>query len=1540
MGDERRRGRWVLDRPAYEGSWVVVWRAHAHDDLGELAAIKLPISGAPPWVGERLRRERDVLVTFKHPGAVGLLDWGEDPDVPWLALEWLPDPAAEARGAATPDADPSLAAAIRLSHLLERVGVAAGAVAALHARGFVHGDIRAEHLRLNRDGEVRLIDFSASQPSGSLADGVPDPHYLPPERFLGETRLLPAADVYALGVVLHDQLGGRPTGPGDRRTTKLDPGESAPATLRDLVRRATEPEPHRRATAAMLVGVSAPVDADRPDSAGRYEIRGVVRRGRSGMVYRGFDPALHCDVAVQFGVAPARLERHARAANLDDAGLVRVLDHGPSGDGCFVVSALVIGVTLQDWFAEKRRIPWVDVVRHGVRLGRTLSHAHEHGLVHGALTAEDVLIDREGQALIAGLSLGPGGPVAADVRGLASVLREISEGAPLELLELLDRAAGPAPPASMALFVDELRAFRQGVRRRGPASAWYLLGAVAAVVVAVAVIGVPGWSRRQFEREADDRLTAVEAEISAKVAEGDLIGADRSYAAWAAEAKWIGAPSFFDGRLRQAVRWQARGDADAAVRAVSEAYVEAPDAARRSAALVVLGRLLRQRWEWAGLESLLNRLESMHAPELASPEVQRWRQEIALARHTPPAEVAAGVDALLARLGGHARRLLVEADDLAALGTDRAVVLRGGRPVGVARFTGMGVVWERSVAAVAPGGWRPVGGATSRLIAGGPTPGLYLVRDQEFSLLASMGGAVTAGWRADLDADGVAEVYLGLDDAKRPLARLTPGATDGEPWRSEAPGVTPFGEGVTDLFVADVLYDGHPQLVVAAGGDASEVRVLRRTAQYGDHGREFEIASRVRLGAVRQVLPMPRAGQPTQILAVAGGRSATALGAGAAGVYLLSWDGERLGVRDVLATPIPCQSAIAGDFDGNGTGDAAIRCGDDAVVVTTGADGKLASGVLRGVTPRLAVDIDADSRDELVVTQSGETSGAVWVMGGGTEKIPVPPLAVPVLPPEGDAAVVERFARAEELLAFGLPEEAIRALLALGTSASPGGPAALGRAAAMLALHGRCHDAEAIQLRLADADGAAWRPLVSAADCASHEARFGDEVVLRTRLASIAAAPATVRSNAERRVREMQADALDPGVSWAFSDGFPADLSPLDALGARTVTGQGLRFGGVGTDLLSVPVHWDGRAFSVEVSLDLERVERGGALVVRLVSAQDSVSALGVGIEGGPSLFCDTGDGRRPLPKGERVAAGEARRGVLRLGFDGATWTCAASGDLVGSTTTSSSTPVGRRPVPGDYQLIVSLGSSGTSSMVSGVLRRVSLRGLVPRPVPDDPLTAARRRLVGGLPALVRDDLALPRGAVERAIVIDDLGGDVVAELRPASRDLDALVPWVRLRRARSAPWLRGSLPPAVWRELFDRAWTPLATADPADPEGIAALVEDLGVVSVAGDPDRASRLVALRGEAHARIGQWAAARQDHRDAVAWAVDPDVRTASLVSLAALDLRDGDRDGAIAGVARAIAESPNPLWWSDRMRVRPDLAGLRDDPRWEVALAAE
>src|SRR5919199_36398 len=203
-------GRYRLRSLLGQGGMGRVWAAH-DEVLERDVAVKEVL--LPPAVSAaerealvaRTLREARAAARVRHARVVTVYDVVEDDDRPWLVLQLLePRTLADVLAAEGP-LDPARAALIGLQLL--------DGLAAVHAAGVLHRDVKPANVLFGRDGGAVLADFGvatleddAAVTSTGLVLG--SPAYLAPERARGDAPT-PAADLWSLGATLFAAVEGR-----------------------------------------------------------------------------------------------------------------------------------------------------------------------------------------------------------------------------------------------------------------------------------------------------------------------------------------------------------------------------------------------------------------------------------------------------------------------------------------------------------------------------------------------------------------------------------------------------------------------------------------------------------------------------------------------------------------------------------------------------------------------------------------------------------------------------------------------------------------------------------------------------------------------------------------------------------------------------------------------------------------------------------------------------------------------------------------------------------------------------------------------------------------------------------------------------------------------------------------------------------------------------------------------------------------------------------------------------------------------------------
>ncbi|MDQ2826815.1 MAG: serine/threonine protein kinase, partial [Actinomycetota bacterium] len=214
-------GRYQVHGELGRGGMAEV-RAGTDLRLQRPVAVKflLPEMAAREDIRRRFEAEARSAASLSHPHAVAVFDTGEYEGQPYIVMERLPGETLADRIAAGP-VDPAWLRTIAVEVL--------GALAAAHAAGLVHRDVKPGNILLTADGHAKIADFGIAKglegargygDTGGSADLtvagqlLGTPAYLAPERIDG-TPATARADIYAMGVVLYEALAGRNPFPGD-----------------------------------------------------------------------------------------------------------------------------------------------------------------------------------------------------------------------------------------------------------------------------------------------------------------------------------------------------------------------------------------------------------------------------------------------------------------------------------------------------------------------------------------------------------------------------------------------------------------------------------------------------------------------------------------------------------------------------------------------------------------------------------------------------------------------------------------------------------------------------------------------------------------------------------------------------------------------------------------------------------------------------------------------------------------------------------------------------------------------------------------------------------------------------------------------------------------------------------------------------------------------------------------------------------------------------------------------------------------------------
>src|SRR5713226_9210471 len=250
--------RYQLQDPIGRGGMATIYRGRDMR-MDRVVAIKVlrEVYSTDPKFVTRFQREAKAASSLQHPNIVQVFDYGQTDGNYYIVMELVEgtDLRRYLRSRGMLDID----RAIIIAH-----DVALG-LGAAHRRQIVHRDVKHQNILVGKGGSIKLTDFGIASvykdinaerltTTGMTLGTV---QYYAPEQAQGEI-VSPAADVYALGIVMYEMLTGRPPFDGetpvavamqhiqDQPTPPAQLNPNIPLALEEIILRCLEKVPEMR----------------------------------------------------------------------------------------------------------------------------------------------------------------------------------------------------------------------------------------------------------------------------------------------------------------------------------------------------------------------------------------------------------------------------------------------------------------------------------------------------------------------------------------------------------------------------------------------------------------------------------------------------------------------------------------------------------------------------------------------------------------------------------------------------------------------------------------------------------------------------------------------------------------------------------------------------------------------------------------------------------------------------------------------------------------------------------------------------------------------------------------------------------------------------------------------------------------------------------------------------------------------------------------------------------------------------------------------
>ena len=159
---------------------------------------------------ERFKREAQAAAALNHPNIVTVYEIGEHEGQVFIAMEYVDGHTL--KEIISTNLTPSALRPMPISQVIEITTQIASGLAAAHAKGIVHRDIKPQNILIDKDGRVKILDFGLAKLQGASrltqeAFAMGTVYYMSPEQGMGN-EVDARSDIWSLGVVMYEMASG------------------------------------------------------------------------------------------------------------------------------------------------------------------------------------------------------------------------------------------------------------------------------------------------------------------------------------------------------------------------------------------------------------------------------------------------------------------------------------------------------------------------------------------------------------------------------------------------------------------------------------------------------------------------------------------------------------------------------------------------------------------------------------------------------------------------------------------------------------------------------------------------------------------------------------------------------------------------------------------------------------------------------------------------------------------------------------------------------------------------------------------------------------------------------------------------------------------------------------------------------------------------------------------------------------------------------------------------------------------------------------